>query len=83
RGYLLTKDPKYLASYETAKKVVEDIHSDFVRLGRSDKELLKRIETVNKVQQEHLSAIDKSISDVAKGSPNAAAELAANNLDIE
>ncbi|SFV26597.1 Two-component sensor histidine kinase, contains HisKA and HATPase domains [Hyphomicrobium facile] len=83
RGYLLTRDPKYLASYETAKKAVDEIHSDFVRLGRNNKELLTWIEAVDKAQQEHLTAIDKSISAVANGSPNAAAALAAHNLDIE
>lgn len=80
RGYLLTRDPAYLASYEAAKKAVDGIHTDFTRIGRNN-QLLAAIEEVHKTQQEHLSAIDKSIAAAAKD-PNPPGQLAENSLDI-
>ncbi|WP_245280078.1 sensor histidine kinase [Hyphomicrobium sp. 99] len=81
RGYLLTRDPTYLASYESAKKTVNGIHSDFTRIGRNNYDLLAEIEAVHKAQQEHLSAIDKSISEAGK-STFQAGPLAQNSLDV-
>ncbi|RUP09451.1 MAG: histidine kinase [Hyphomicrobium sp.] len=81
RGYLLTRDPAYLASYEAAKKSVDGIHTDFTRIGRNNHQLLAAIEEVHKAQQEHLSAIDKSISAAAKD-PNPPGQLSENSLDI-
>jgi len=81
RGYLLTRDPAYLASYESAKKAVDSIHTDFTRIGQNDHQLLAAIEEVQKAQQEHLSAIDKSIAAAAKD-PRPAAQLAENSLDV-
>lgn len=82
RGYLLTKDPGYLVSYRLAKKAVDGIHSDFTRLGRNNPELLAAIEAVHEAQQEQLSSIDKSLSEVGKGHANHAGQLGSNSLDV-
>ncbi len=81
RGYLLTKDPAYLTSFETAKTAVNNIHSDFVRTGRNNPGLLAAIEAVNKAQQEQLSAMETSLSDTGK-SANDDGQLAQNSLDV-
>ena len=79
RGYLLTKDPAYLTSFETAKTAVRNIHSDFIRNRRKTPELVAAIEAVNTAQQDHVSAMEKSLSEAAKN-PGSAGQLAQNSL---
>jgi two-component sensor histidine kinase/CHASE3 domain sensor protein len=83
RGYLLTKDPKYLEPYRLAKKSIGRIHADLTKLVGDNSQQVSTVEAIEKTLQERLAVIDKSLAEAAAGDVDAARQLTENGLGMQ